>query len=192
MRSSAISPVRPTKGVLSPRKVITRRAGMSSAGHVSQVAALSVVQVDSLTYSPQYSPASPSPPCYRVTGAKVERGKVLIPPLDCSSVVSLPDTVRHHIKPPPIRGPPEIHAYTDMENEDDEEEEPTDIASLRAQLAALRLCLNNTNECVAESEIDQMEFGDQVDTLRKAVCSKIKRLAKATGNEDLYRSPEPK
>jgi uncharacterized protein involved in exopolysaccharide biosynthesis len=102
--------------------------------------------------------------------------------------------VRCHIKPPPIHGPPEIHAYTDTEDEDedDEEEEPTDVASLRAQLAALRLRLNNMNERVAESEIDRMELGDRIDTLRKAVCSKIKLLAKATGNEDLYRSPDPK
>ena len=71
MRSRAISPVRPTKGVLSPRKVITKRAGTSSVGSVAQVTALSVVQVDLPTYSPQYSPASPSPPRYRVTGAKV-------------------------------------------------------------------------------------------------------------------------
>jgi hypothetical protein len=48
------------------------------------------------------------------------------------------------------------------------------------------------DERIAESEIDQMELGDRVDTLRKAVFSKIKRLAKATGNEDLYRSPNPK
>ena len=128
-----------------------------------------------------------------MTGAKVGRGKVLTLPLDRSGVDSPPDMVRRHIKPPPIRGPPEIHAYTDTEDEDeDEEEEPTDVASLRAQLAALRLCLNNMDERVAESEIDQMELGDRVDTLRKAVCSKIKRLAKATGNEDLYRSPDPK
>ena len=60
---------------------------------------------------------------------------MLTPPLDRSGVDSTPDTVWHHIKPPPIRGPPEIHAYTDMEDEDDEEEEeeePTDVASLRA------------------------------------------------------------
>ena len=138
-------------------------------------------------YSPQYSPTSPSPPCYRVTGAKVRHGKVLTPPLDCSGVVSQPDTVRHHIKPPPIRGPPKIHAYTDTEDK-----EPTDIATLRAQLASLRLRLNNMDERVAETEIDRMELGDRVDTLRKAVCSKIKRLAKATGNEDLYRSLDPK
>jgi len=130
-----------------------------------------------------------------VTGAKVGRGKVLTLPLDRSGVVSPPDTVRRHIKPPPIRGPPEIHAYTDTEDEDEddkEEEEPTDITSLRAQLVALRLRLNNMDERVAEIEIDWMELGDWVDTLRKAVCSKIKRLAKATGNEDLYRSPDPK
>jgi hypothetical protein len=103
--------------------------------------------------------------------------------------------VRRHIQPPPIRGPPKIHAYTDTEDEDeddDKEEEPTDVTSLRAQLAALRLWLNNMDERIAESEIDRMELGDWVDTLREAVCSKIKRLAKATGNEDLYRSPDPK
>ena len=77
-------------------------------------------------------------------------------------------------------------------NNEDEEEEPTDVASLHAQLAALRLRLNNMDERVAESEIDRMELGDRVDTLRKAVCSKIKCLAKATENEDLYRSPDPK
>ena len=128
--------------------------------------------------------------------SKVGRGKVLTPPLDHSGVVSPPDTVRHHIKPPPIRGPPEIHAYTDMEDEDEddkeEEEEPTDITALRAQLASLRLRLNNMDERVAETEIDRMELGDRVETLRKAVCSKIKCLAKETGNEDLYRSPDPK
>jgi len=48
------------------------------------------------------------------------------------------------------------------------------------------------DECVAKCEIDWMELGDRIDTLRKAVCSKIKCLAKATGNEDLYRSPDPK
>jgi len=119
---------------------------------------------------------------------------VLTPPLDHSGVDSPPDTVRHHIQPPPIHDPPEIHAYTDTEDEgkDEEEEKPTDVASLRAQLAALQLHLNNMDEHVAESEIDRMELGDRVDNLRKAVCSKIKRLAKATGNEDLYRSPEPK
>jgi hypothetical protein len=45
---------------------------------------------------------------------------------------------------------------------------------------------------VAESEIDLMDLDDKMDTLRKAVCSKIKRFAKATGNEELYRTPDPR
>ena len=111
---------------------------------------------------------------------------MLTPPLDRSGVDSLPDTVRCHIKPPPIRGLPEIHAYTVTEDEDEDDEEgPIDIASLHEQLAALQLRLNNMDERMAESEIDRMELGDRVDTLRKTVCSKIKRLAKVTGNEDL-------
>ena len=45
------------------------------------------------------------------------------------------------------------------------------------------------DERVAESKIDRMDLDDKVDTLCKAVCSKIKCLAKATGNEELYRPP---
>ena len=100
--------------------------------------------------------------------------------------------MRRHIRPPSIRGPIEVHAYTDFDDDNEEEEEPNDVTSLHEQLAALRLCLNNMVERVAETKIDRMELGDRVDTLRKAVCSKIKRLAKATGNEDLYRAPDPR
>ena len=100
--------------------------------------------------------------------------------------------VRRHIWPPPICGPIEVHAYTDSDDDEEEEEEPNDVASLREQLAALWLRLNNMDERVAETKIDRMELGDRVDTLRKAVCSKIKCLAKVTGNDDLYRSPDPK
>ena len=171
MRSRALSLVRPTTGVLSPRKVVTKHAGTSSAGRVAQVTALQAVQIESSTYSPEYSLASPSPPCYRVTGAKIGRGKVLTLLLDRSGVDSPPDPLRCHIKPPPIRGLPEIHAYTVTEDEDEDDEEgPIDIASLHEQLAALRLRLNNLDERVAESEIDRMELGDRVDTFRKAVC----------------------
>jgi hypothetical protein len=42
------------------------------------------------------------------------------------------------------------------------------------------------DEREAETETDRMELGDT------AICYKIKRLAKATGNEDLYRSADPK
>ena len=117
--------------------------------------------------------------------------KVLRPPLDhgeVESVDSASDSVLCFIKPPPIRGPPEIHAYTDSDDDvDDEKPEGTDVAALYQQLIALRLRLNNMDECVAEPETDRMELGDRVDNLHKAVCFKIKWLAKATGNEDLYR-----
>ena len=88
---------------------------------------------------------------------------MLTPPLDRSGLDYPPDTSRRHIKPPLIRGPPEIHTYTDTEDEDeDKEEEPTDFASLREQLAALWLRLNNMDERVAESEIDRTELGVQM------------------------------
>ena len=48
------------------------------------------------------------------------------------------------------------------------------------------------DEWVAKLEIDRMDLDDMMDTLRKDVCSKIKRLAKATGNEELYRAPNPR
>ena len=99
-----------------------------------------------------------------------------------------PGSVRRFRSPPPIRGPPEVHTYTDS----DEEEEKDDIAALHEQLAALKLRLNNMDERVVESEIDRMDLDDKVDTLCKAVCSKIKRLAKATGNEELYRVADPR
>ena len=94
-----------------------------------------------------------------MSGAKVGRGEVLTPPLDRNSTDLLPGSVRRHIRPPPIRGLLEVHAYTDSDDDDDEEEEPNDIASLREQLAALRLRLNNMDERVAETEIDRMELG---------------------------------
>ena len=48
---------------------------------------------------------------------------------------------------------------------DEEEEEKSNIAALREQLAALKLWLNNMDERVAEFEIDRMDLDDKVDTL---------------------------
>ena len=48
------------------------------------------------------------------------------------------------------------------------------------------------DERVAELEIDRMDLDDKMYMMRKAVCSKIKCLAKATGNEELYRAPNPR
>ena len=66
--------------------------------------------------------------------------------------------MRRFRSPPPIQGPPEVYAYTDS---DDEEEEKSDIAALREQLAALKLWLNNMDERVAESEIDRMDLDER-------------------------------
>jgi predicted RNase H-like nuclease (RuvC/YqgF family) len=76
-----------------------------------------------------------------------------------------------------------------MDSSEEEEEEGDEIKELREQLTTLKLRMNNMDERVAESEIERMDLDDKVDTLRKAVCSKIKRLAKVTGNEDLYTAP---
>ena len=141
----------------------------------------------------EYSPASPSPPRTRVVGRKVGREKELLLPLDCGereSVDSNPSTGRRFLSPPAIRGPHEINSYTNSSKE--EEDEKDNIAALREQLAALKLRLNNMNERMAESEMDCMDLDYKMDTHCKVVCSKIKCLAKATENEDLYRSPDPK
>ena len=140
---------------------MTKRTGTSSGGaRVAQVAALQMVQQELSTYSPEYTPASPSPPRHRVIGAKVSRGKVLTPPLDYTGMDLPPSSVRRHIRPPPIRGPIEVHTYTgsddDEEEEEEEEEEPNDVASLCEHLIALQLGLNNMDERVAETEIDRM------------------------------------
>ena len=50
--------------------------------------------------------------------------------------------------------------------------------------------MNNMDERVAEFEIENIDLDDKMDALRKAVCSKIKCVAKVTGNEDLYRAPD--
>ena len=84
---------------------------------------------------------------------------MLTPPLDRTGMDLPPSSVRRHIRLPPICGPIEVHAYTDSDDNKEEEEEPNDVASLREQLAALRLCLNNMNERVAETKIDRMELG---------------------------------
>ena len=126
-----------------------------------KVAALQAV----MPKSPEYSSASPSPPHVCVVGRKVGRGKELRPLLDREereSIDSNPGSVRRFRSPPPIRGPPEVYAYTDS---DEEEAERSDIAALREQLAALKLRLNNMDERVAEFEIDRMDLDDKVDTL---------------------------
>ena len=117
-----------------------------------------------------------------MSGIKVGRGNVLTLPLDRSGTDLPPDSVRRHIRPQPIRGPPEVHAYNDSDDDDDdEEEEPNDIVSLREQLAALRLRLNNMDERVAKTEIDRMELGDTVDTFARRSVPRSNALRRRPG-----------
>jgi hypothetical protein len=139
--------------------------------------------------SPRYTPANPSLPRHHVLGQKFGIGKFLSPPLgrgERESIDSNLGSVWHTRLPQLIHGPPEIWAYTNSDNE--VEEENADIKELREKLSALKLKLNNMDECMAESGIERMDLDDKIDNLQKAVCSKIKRLAKSTGNEDLYRA----
>ena len=63
---------------------------------------------------------------------------MITPPLDRTDMDLPPSSVRRHIRPPLIRGPIEVHTYTDSDDDEEEEEEPNDVASLCEQLAALR------------------------------------------------------
>lgn len=79
--------------------------------------------------------------------------------------------------------------WSDDGNDDDNNED-SDVAALRKQLAALHIRLNNLDERVAETQVEKLDLEDKVEVLRKAMTSKVKRLAKATGNEHLYRAPD--
>ena len=150
-----------------------------------QVAALQAV----MPKSPDYSPASPSPPRIRVVGRKVGRRKELRLPLDQEereSIDSNPGSVLRFRSPPPIRGPPEVYAYTDS---DEEEEEESDIATLREQLAALKLRLNNMDERVAESKIDWMDLDDKVDTCARPFVQRSNALQKLPGTRSFIEPP---
>ena len=62
-----------------------------------------------------------------------------------------------------------------------------------SQLATLVLSLRKENrrlaEKVAEGKLERLELRDELDTLRKGLCAKMKRLYKSCGKEELYNSP---
>lgn len=162
MRTSARMPTQLTTGVLSPRKAIGKRlVPSSSGGGVAHVAALQMVEPNSL----EYTPACRSPARHHVRG-QVGISKVLSPPLDYGereSINSNSRTVQHFRSPPPIRGPREVHAYSSEEEEEDPKEWD-EVKELREQLNALKVKLSNMDERVAESKIERM---NRSSTLRK-------------------------
>jgi hypothetical protein len=86
-----------------------------------------------------------------------------------------------HRKPPPICGPPGQFEDSD---EDSEDEDPYE--NLRNEIAKLKMKNNLLEECVAEAELGRMEIDDKMEILRKAICSKFKRLLSELGRPDLY------
>ena len=137
-------------------------------------------------------------PSYTVRGERTPLGwgKVLVPKLktyrpDTSfdeSIDSTPPrrTVKRVVKPPPIRGSP--GQFEDSSSEE-EEEEGEAIKSLHEENAALKLSLLRLEERCAEGELWKWEINDKIEILRKSLTSKLRRLAKATGHEDIYDPP---
>lgn len=163
---------RPTVGLLSPRKVIVK----PSARMLKALA-----RSKSLEYS------AASPPRYRVTELGI--GMVVIPQLRAipvDSEESALERVRCYRTLPPIRAPARVIEWTD---DDDDKKQDDDVAAFCKQLTTLHLRLNNMDEHVAETLVEMMELEDKVDVLHKAMTSKVKRLAKVTGNEHLHGSP---
>ena len=162
------TPRRPTVGLLSPKKAIGKRLVRTPAG--TKVVSIKTAP-ESPTYSPEYTPASPSPP--RRSGPGIGKGLF----------VASNGKGKGQWIPPPIRGPPGKMEWS-------EEEEEEEVVMLRRKVAELQLKVNNMDERVAEAILGQMETDDKMEILRKGLTSKVKRLAKATGNEDLYRPKE--
>ena len=51
--------------------------------------------------------------------------------------------------------------------------------------------LNNMEERVAEGELWRMDIDDKINTLRRSLCAKVKRITEAMGRPELYDPPMP-
>jgi len=147
---------------------------------------------------PSKEPVDPSPSTHTLHGVKTPTGgyaKVFIPRVpkpDASldeSIDSTPPrrTVEIVARPPPIQGLP--GQFEDSSDEEKEEEDT--MASLRAELTALKAKFQNLEEHCAENELGRMETDDKINILRKGLSSKVRRLADATRHADLYDPPAP-
>jgi hypothetical protein len=135
----------------------------------------------------------PSPPPYIVPGQRVGvgRSKVLIPNLDytgkgCTESASSNPTLRVQRRPPPpkICGPPETIEFIDDDMEEKEELSNELMASLKQKISALE-------EQVDELHLAVYDQQDYFGVLHKATTSKLKRFAKALGDQSLYNAPSP-
>jgi FtsZ-binding cell division protein ZapB len=87
----------------------------------------------------------------------------------------------HHHKPPPICGPP-----GQFEDSDEDSEDENPYKGLRNEITELKMKNNLLEERVTEAELGRMEIDDNMEILRKAICSKFKRLLSELGRPDLY------
>jgi hypothetical protein len=60
------------------------------------------------------------------------------------------------------------------------------LTRIFVMIAELKMKNNLLEECVAEAELGRMEIDDKMEILRKAICSKFKRLLSELGRPDLY------
>jgi hypothetical protein len=88
--------------------------------------------------------------------------------------------MRHH-RPPPICGPP-----GQFEDSDEDSEDENPYKGLRNEITELKMKNNLLEERVTEAELGRMEIDDNMEILRKAICSKFKRLLSELGSPDLY------
>jgi FtsZ-binding cell division protein ZapB len=88
--------------------------------------------------------------------------------------------MRHH-RPPPICGPP-----GQFEDSDEDSEDENPYKGLRNEITELKMKNNLLEERVTEVELGRMEIDDNMEILRKAICSKFKRLLSELGRPDLY------
>lgn len=130
-----------------------------------------------------------SPTDYQVQGVRIPTGygKQLIPPLVREeleeSTQSSPSKIKHHQKPPSIKGPP-------GQMEDTEESEGI-MDSLYAELLEMKKKYNNLEERVVEGELWRMDIEDKINVVCKGVCRKMKRITEAMERPDLYNPTSP-
>jgi hypothetical protein len=126
---------------------------------------------------------------YKIIRRKTPCGydKQLIPRLDRDdlepdeSIVPTPTSEMRHRKPPAICGPPGQFEDSD---EDSEDEDPYE--GLRNEIAELKMKNNLLEERIAEAELRRMDMDEKMEILRKALCSKFRRLLKDLGRLGLY------
>jgi len=130
---------------------------------------------------------------HKIINGGLGAGKVFIPPLtseeqkklqESLESMSAPKTVRRARDPPSINGPP-------GQFEDDDRAEKSDVERLLHIVSTLRNNNRALEEHIAELRMAHLDLDDNFRTLHISTNAKMKRLAKAIGQEDLLFPPSP-